>query len=49
MITDFMIYGGAKYVPIDISFTLVEIINIPTENEFIAVMEEIKEKSLKSA
>ena len=38
-----------KHVPIDISFTAVVIINIPSEKELIAAMEEIREKSLKSA
>ena len=37
------------HVPIDISFTAVGIINIPTEKELIAAMEEIREKPLKSA
>ena len=40
---------GIKHVPIDISFTAVGIINIPTEKELIAAMEEIREKPLKSA
>ena len=41
--------SGIKHVPIDISFTAVGIINIPTEKELIAAMEEIREKPLKSA
>lgn len=41
--------SGTKHVPIDISFTAVGIINIPTEKELIAAMEEIREKPLKSA
>lgn len=34
---------------IDISFTAVGIINIPTEKELIAAMEEMRENPLKSA
>ena len=41
--------NGVKHVPIDISFTAVGIINIPTEKELIAAMEEIREKPLKTA
>ena len=41
--------SGTKHVPIDIYFTAVGIINIPTEKELIAAMEEIREKPLKSA
>ena len=41
--------SGTKHVPIDISFTAVGIINIPTEKELITAMEEIREKPLKSA
>lgn len=41
--------SGTKHVPIDISFTAVGIINIPTEKELIAAMEEIRKKPLKSA
>ncbi|MDD2647397.1 MAG: recombinase family protein [Eubacteriales bacterium] len=40
---------GIKHVPIDISFTAVGIINIPTEKELIAAMEEMRENSLKTA
>ncbi len=40
---------GIKHVPIDISFTAVGIINIPTEKELIAAMEEMRENPLKSA
>ena len=40
---------GVKHVPIDISFTAVGIINIPTEKELLAAMEEIREKPLKTA
>ena len=40
---------GLKHVPIDISFTAVGIINIPTEKELIAAMEKIREKPVKSA
>ena len=40
---------GLKHVPIDISFTAVGIINIPTEKELIAAMEEMRENLLKSA
>ena len=36
-------------MPIDIYFTAVGIINIPTEEELIAAMEEMREKPLKSA
>lgn len=38
-----------KHVPIDIFFTAVGIINIPTEEELFAAMEEIRDKPLKSA
>ena len=41
--------NGVKHVPIDISFTAVGIINIPTEKELLAAMEEIREKPLKTA
>lgn len=40
---------GLKHVPVDISFTAVGIINIPTERELIAAMEEMRENPLKSA
>ena len=40
---------GHKHVPIDIYFTAVGIINISTEEELIAAMEEMREKPLKSA
>ena len=40
---------GTKHVPINIFFTAVGIINIPTEKEPIATMEEIRENPLKSA
>ena len=36
-------------MPIDIYFTAVGIINIPTEEELIAAMEELRDKPLKSA
>lgn len=38
-----------EYDPIDIYFTAVGIINIPTEEELISAMEEMREKPLKSA
>ncbi len=38
---------GLKHVPIDIYFTAVGIINIPTEKELIAAMEEMRENPLK--
>lgn len=41
--------NGVKHVPIDISFTAVGIINIPTEKELIAAMQEMRETPLKSA
>ncbi|WP_405354507.1 recombinase family protein [Ruminococcus sp.] len=40
---------GHTHVPIDIYFTAVGIINIPTEEELIAAMEEMRERPLKSA
>ena len=40
---------GHKHVPIDIYFTAVGIINIPTEEELISSMEEMRDKPLKSA
>ena len=40
---------GHKHVPIDIYFTAVGIINIPTEEELILAMEEMRDKPLKSA
>lgn len=40
---------GLKHVPIDISFTAVGIINIPTEKELLQAMEEMREKPLKTA
>lgn len=40
---------GLKHVPIDISFTAVGIINILTEKELIAAIEEMREKPLKTA
>ena len=40
---------GHKHVPIDIYFTAVGIINIPTEEELISAMEEMRNKPLKSA
>ena len=40
---------GHKHVSIDVYFTAVGIINIPTEEELIAAMEEMREKPLKSA
>ena len=41
--------NGIKHIPIDISFTAVGIINIPTEKELIATMKEIQENPLKTA
>ena len=40
---------GHKHVPIDIYFTAVGIINIPTEEELISAMKEMRDKPLKSA
>lgn len=40
---------GLKHIPIDIYFTAVGIINIPTEKELISAMEEMREKPLKTA
>jgi hypothetical protein len=40
---------GHKHVPIDIYFTTVGIINIPTEEELILAMKEMRDKLLKSA
>ena len=40
---------GHKHVPIDIYFTAVGIINIPTEQELLSAMEEMRDKPLKSA
>ena len=40
---------GHKHVPIDIYFTAVGIINIPTEEELISAMEEMRDKPLRSA
>ncbi len=40
---------GLKHVPIDISFTAVGIINIPTEKELLKAMEEMRETPLKTA
>lgn len=41
--------NGVKHVPIDISFTAVGIINVPTEKELITAMEKMLEKPLKTA
>ena len=41
--------NGVKHVPIDISFTAVGIINVPTEKELITAMEKMREKLLKTA
>lgn len=41
--------NGVKHVPIDISFTAVGIINVPTEKELITAMEKMREKPLKTA
>lgn len=41
--------NGVKHVPIDISFTAVGIINVPTEKELITVMEKMRENPLKTA
>lgn len=38
--------NGVKHVPIDISFTTVGIINVPTEKELITAMEKMREKPL---
>ena len=40
--------NGVKHVPIDISFTAVGIINVPTEKELITAMEKMREKLLKT-
>mgnify|MGYP002522212275 FL=1 len=41
--------NGVKHVPIDISFTAVGIINVPTEKELITAMEKMREKPLRTA
>lgn len=41
--------NGVKYVLVDISFTVVGIINITNEKELITAMEEIREKLFKTA
>ena len=41
--------NGVKHVPIDISFTAVGIINVPTEKELITAMGKMREKPLKTA
>lgn len=41
--------SGIKHVPIDISFTAVGIINIPTEKELLAAIEEMRGNPLKTA
>lgn len=41
--------NGVKHVPIDVSFTAVGIINVPTEKELITAMEKMLEKPLKTA
>ena len=41
--------NGVKHVPIDIFFTAVGIINVPTEKELITAMEKMREKPLKTA
>lgn len=41
--------NGVKHVPIDISFTAIGIINVPTEKELITAMEKMREKPLKTA
>ena len=40
---------GVKHVPIDITFTAVGIINIPTENELLVAMEEMRNDPIKTA
>lgn len=40
---------GVKHVPIDITFTAVGIINIPTEKELLAAMQEMRDKPLQTA
>ena len=40
---------GVKHVPIDITFTAVGIINIPTEKELLSAMEEMRTKPLQTA
>ena len=40
---------GVKHVPIDITFTAVGIINIPTEKELLSAMEEMRVKPLQTA
>ena len=41
--------NGVKHVPIDISFTAVGIINVPTEKDLITVMKKMRENPLKTA
>lgn len=41
--------NGHKHVPIDIYFTAVGIINIPTEKEILKLMDEMKQDTLKTA
>ncbi len=41
--------NGHKHVPIDIYFTAVGIINVPTEKEILKLMEEMKQDTLKTA
>ena len=41
--------NGVKHVPIDIFFTAVGIINVPTEKELITAMEKMREKPLRTA
>ena len=40
---------GVKHVPIDITFTAVGIINIPTEKELLSAMEEMRARPLQTA
>ena len=40
---------GLKHVPVDISFTAVGIINIPTEQEILKTIREMRENPLKTA
>ena len=40
---------GLKHVPVDISFTAAGIINIPTEQEILETIQEMRENPLKTA
>lgn len=41
--------NGVKYVPVDIYFTTVGIINVPDAEEILQIMEEIRAKPLRIA